>query len=119
MDRYIVSDKAGISRACDHTFRAPASGTSEAVTLPVFIDKYQELDVGLARPSRVLKWPRAAPSQIGELRSQPAVDGPTVIEITAVGEKSILAKIFSRNGEPWRWVDEGTWSLIAGIGKPA
>ena len=36
--------------------------------------------------------------------------GPTVIEITAVGERSILAKTVSHNGQP-STVREGNWCL--------
>ena len=38
-------------------------------------------------------------------------DGPTVIEITAIGEKLILAKALSRNGRRTPYRGEGTWAL--------
>jgi hypothetical protein len=37
--------------------------------------------------------------------------GPTVIEITAVGEAVILAKTISHNGGPPRVRAENTWTL--------
>ena len=38
--------------------------------------------------------------------------GPTVIEITAVGEEAILAKAISHNGEPLASsLGEGNWAL--------
>ena len=37
--------------------------------------------------------------------------GPTVIEITAVGDKRILARGLSHNGEPTRSPYEGSWVL--------
>jgi hypothetical protein len=38
--------------------------------------------------------------------------GPTVIQITAVGAESILAKTVSHNGEPPRCLrSESTWTL--------
>ena len=38
--------------------------------------------------------------------------GPTVIEITAIGEKSILAKTISHNGQPPKYgSDEAVWTL--------
>ena len=36
--------------------------------------------------------------------------GPTVIEITAIGESHLLAKLLSHNGKP-RSGDESTWTL--------
>ena len=36
--------------------------------------------------------------------------GPTVIEITAVGEERVLAKIISHNGKPSN-IGEGSWAL--------
>lgn len=39
-------------------------------------------------------------------------NGPTVIEITAVGEENVLAKTISRNGKPSASHDRETlWSL--------
>lgn len=37
--------------------------------------------------------------------------GPTVIEITAVGDESILAKRISHNGQPSTWPFENMWTL--------
>jgi hypothetical protein len=37
--------------------------------------------------------------------------GPTVIEITGVGEESILAKTITHNGKQPRWTYEGVWTL--------
>jgi len=37
--------------------------------------------------------------------------GPTVIEITAVGEENILAKTISHNGNVPEWGRETTWTL--------
>ena len=37
--------------------------------------------------------------------------GPTTIEITAVGEESILAKEISHRGQPSTDRDEGMWTL--------
>lgn len=37
--------------------------------------------------------------------------GPTVIEITAVGESAILAKMISHNEHPPSWTHENTWTL--------
>lgn len=37
--------------------------------------------------------------------------GPTVIELTAIGEDSLLAKTISHNGEIEEYPREGSWSL--------
>ncbi len=37
--------------------------------------------------------------------------GPTVIELTAIGEDSILAKKISHNGIPEEYPYEGSWTL--------
>lgn len=37
--------------------------------------------------------------------------GPTVIELTAVGESGILAKCVSQNGDTSRGWGEGSWTL--------
>jgi len=37
--------------------------------------------------------------------------GPTVIEITAVGEENILAKTITHNGNKPEWCGETTWTL--------
>jgi hypothetical protein len=37
--------------------------------------------------------------------------GPTVIEITAIGESSILAKTISHNGKPSSYRGETCWTL--------
>ena len=37
--------------------------------------------------------------------------GPTVIEVTAIGENSIFAKEISHNGKPSEYPHEGTWTL--------
>ena len=37
--------------------------------------------------------------------------GPTVIEITAVGEELVLAKTITHNGKPPEWRGETTWTL--------
>ena len=37
--------------------------------------------------------------------------GPSVIEITAIGEQSILAKLISHNGKPPAWPYESPWML--------
>jgi hypothetical protein len=45
--------------------------------------------------------------------------GPTVIEITAVGEATILAKTISHNGEPAAYSREGGWALWCRDWRPA
>jgi len=37
--------------------------------------------------------------------------GETVIELTAIGQKRILAKVISHNGEPRNDPHEATWTL--------
>ena len=37
--------------------------------------------------------------------------GPTVIQITAIGEQRILARTISENGRRATYPDEGLWSL--------
>jgi hypothetical protein len=37
--------------------------------------------------------------------------GPTIIEITAIGERSILAKCISHHGRPQCDSEENTWTL--------
>jgi hypothetical protein len=37
--------------------------------------------------------------------------GPTVIQITAIGERCILARTLSHNGRRATYRDEGLWSL--------
>jgi hypothetical protein len=45
--------------------------------------------------------------------------GPTVIEITVVGEATILAKTISHNGEPAAYSREGGWALWCRDWRPA
>lgn len=44
--------------------------------------------------------------------------GPTVIEITAVGERAILAKKISHNGKPHPYLDEQNWTLACRDWRP-
>lgn len=45
--------------------------------------------------------------------------GPTIIEITAVGERSILAKTITHNGKvPWYAPSEGLWALYCRDWQP-
>ncbi len=44
--------------------------------------------------------------------------GPTVIEITAIGEKELLAKTISHNGEPDSDRDESLWTLSCRDWRP-
>jgi hypothetical protein len=37
--------------------------------------------------------------------------GPTIIELTAVGERAILAREISHNGVPSIWKQESLWTL--------
>lgn len=45
--------------------------------------------------------------------------GPTVIEITAVGEKCILAKAISHRGKPTKEPREASWTLTCRDWSPA
>jgi hypothetical protein len=38
-------------------------------------------------------------------------NGPTIIEITAVGERMILAKVVTTRGVPEAWAREAVWTL--------
>lgn len=38
--------------------------------------------------------------------------GPTVIEITAVGDLAILARVVSQNGKPVEFRSEMSWQLL-------